>query len=113
MSLAPPLILFSLGNYSSNYNIFFKSKYLSINILSKKQKRISELFSLNNPISNKIEYFKGRNNTYLLKDCIANIECKSIEKIRKGDHTIFICKVLNVKYDDKLKPLYYFNSKYY
>ena len=24
LSLAPPLILFSLGNYSSNYNIFLK-----------------------------------------------------------------------------------------
>ena len=34
------------------------------------------------------------------------------DKIKKGDHTIFICKVINVKYDNKLKPLSYFNSQY-
>ena len=45
LSLKPPLVLFSLGNYSSSLNVFSESKYLSINILSKNQKKISECFS--------------------------------------------------------------------
>ena len=113
LSLNPPLILFSLGNYSSNFKSFFDTKYLSVNILSKNQREISNHFSKKNPIQNKVEYYDGKNKTVIIKDCIANLECRLLEKIKKGDHTIFICRVLNVVSNDKLKPLYYFNSRYY
>ena len=38
LSLNPPMILFSLGNYSSSIKQFSKTKFLSINILSSKQR---------------------------------------------------------------------------
>ena len=112
LSLNPPLVLFSLGNYSSSIKIYLKKNFLSINILSKKQKNISNYFSEKNPKFKKIDFFKGKNNTSIIKGCISNLECEVIEKIKKGDHIIFICKVLNVYYDDLQKPLSYFNSKY-
>ena len=112
LSLNPPLVLFSLGNYSSSIKIYLKKNFLSINILSKKQKNISNYFSEKNPKFKKIDFFKGKNNTSIIRGCISNLECEVIEKIKKGDHIIFICKVLNVYYDDLQKPLSYFNSKY-
>ena len=112
LSLNPPLILFSLGNYSSSINIYLKSNFLTINILSKKQKEISNHFSQTNPNTKNIDFYKGINNTLFINGCVANLECKLIDKIKKGDHIIFVCKVLNVKHDDKLKPLSYFNSEY-
>ncbi len=112
LSLNPPLILFSLGNYSSSIKVFLESTYLSINILAKKQKNISNHFSEKNPPTESIDFFKGRNNTFLINGCLANLECKINEKIKKGDHYIFICKVLNVQSNDNLKPLSYYNSKY-
>ncbi len=113
LSLDPPLVLFSLGNYSSSIKTYLKSKYLSINILSKKQKKISNHFSEKNPKTDNIQFIKGKYNTSILKDCVANLECQLIDKIKKGDHIIFICKVNNVYSNDKLKPLSYYNSKYY
>ncbi len=112
LSLSPPLVLFSLGNYSSSIKKFLNSKYLSINILSKKQKNISNHFSSKNPDSKNIDFENVSNNSTFIKGCIANLECKLIDKIKKGDHIIFICKVINVKQNDKLKPLSYYNSKY-
>ena len=112
LSLNPPLVLFSLGNYSSSIKIYLKKNFLSINILSKKQKNISNYFSEKNPKFKKIDFIKGKNNTSIIRGCISNLECEVIEKIKKGDHIIFICKVLNVYYDDLQKPLSYFNSKY-
>ena len=112
LSLSPPLVLFSLGNYSSSIKKFLNSKYLSINILSKKQKNISNNFSSKNPDSKNIDFENVSNNSTFIKGCIANLECKLIDKIKKGDHIIFICKVINVKQNDKLKPLTYYNSKY-
>ena len=113
LSLNPPLVLFSLGNYSSSIKNFLSSKYLTINILSKKQQNISNHFSKKNPETKNIDFFEGKNNTSFLGGCIANLECKLIEKVKKGDHIIFICKVINVSTNDKLKPLTYYNSKYY
>ncbi len=113
LSLNPPLILFSLGNYSSSIKTYLKCKYLTINILSQKQRDISNHFSKKNPGVKNIKYFEGKNNTFFINECVANLECKLIDKIKKGDHVIFICKVINVKNNDKLKPLSYYNSKYY
>ena len=112
LSLNPPLVLFSLGNYSLSIKTFYESKFLTINILSKNQKNISDYFSKKSQNSKKIDFSEGDNNTMFIKDCIANLECKLIDKIKKGDHIIFVCKVINVKYNDKLEPLSYYNSKY-
>ena len=113
LSLNPPLVLFSLGNYSSSIKTYLKSKFITINILSRNQENISNHFAKKNADSNKIDFIEGNNNTSLINGCIANLECKVVDKIKKGDHIIFICKVINLRSDDKLKPLSYFNSKYY
>jgi len=112
LSLDPPLVLFSLGNYSSSIGTYLKSKFLSINILSKKQESISNHFSKKSPSKTNIDFIEGKHNTLLINGCIANLECKIVDKIKKGDHIIFICEVIHLRYDDKLKPLSYYNSKY-
>ncbi len=113
LSLSPPLVLFSLGNNSSSIKIYSNTKFLTINILSKKQKNISDYFSKNDSTSKDINFNEGKNNTSFISGCIANLECKLIDKIKKGDHIIFICKVIDFKQSDKLKPLFYYNSKYH
>ena len=113
LSLNPPLILFSLSNDSSSIKIYLKTKFLTVNILSKKQKNISDYFSKKNPIAKNSDFFDGKNNTSFINGCIANLECELIDKIKKGDHIIFICKVIDVKNNNGLKPLSYYDSKYY
>ena len=113
LSLNPPLVLFSLGNNASSVKNFINSKFLSINILAKGQENISNHFSKKKPSSKQIDFYNGKNNTSLINSCIANLECKIVDKIRKGDHIIFICKVINTQHNDKLKPLSYYNSNYY
>ncbi len=112
LSLSPPLILFSLDVKSSKLDIFKKSNSVSINILSNKQKRISENFAKKNPTWDKVEYKISQNGNPLLFNCVSNLDCTIINKIKKGDHIIFICKVSQVMSNDKLKPLIYYNSKY-
>ena len=113
LSLNPPMVLFSLGNYSSSIKQFSKTKFLSINILSRKQKKLSNNFASTTPKLENIKFIEGKNKTSIIPNCIANLECKLIDKIRKGDHIIFICKILEIQSNDKLKPLIYFNSNYF
>ena len=113
LSLSPPLILFSLDNKSSKLNIFKKSETITINILSKKQQIISNNFAKKNPDWKDIEYDSLKNGNPIIKNCVSNLDCKIINKIKKGDHIIFICEVSQVMNNDKLKPLIYYNSKYF
>ncbi len=113
LSLNPPLILFSIGNYSSSIKTYLKSEFLTINILSKKQKNLSNHFSQKNPDTSDIDFINGKNNTLYIDGCVSNLECKVVDKIKKGDHIIFICEVMYVLCNDKLKPLSYYNSSYY
>ena len=113
LSLSPPLVLFSLDVKSSKLKIFKNTKFISINVLSEKQKFISDNFAKNTPDWKKIEYKLVKSGNPIIKDCISNLDCKILDKIKKGDHIIFICKVFKVMVSDGLRPLIYFNSKYF
>ena len=113
LSLSPPMVLFSLDIKSSKLNIFKNTNFISINVLSKSQKLISENFAKNNPDWKNIDYQLLQNGNPIIKNCISNLDCEIIDKIKKGDHIIFISKVLEVMNNAKLKPLIYFNSKYF
>ena len=113
LSLSPPLVLFSLDKKSSKLDIFKQSKTIAINILSKKQQIISNNFAKKNPDWKDIQYDSLKNGNPIIKNCVSNLDCKIKDKINKGDHIIFICQVLQVINDNNLKPLIYYNSKYF
>ena len=112
LSLNPPLILFALDKNASSLNEFKKSNYLSVNILSKKQKNISDNFAKKNAKWKNIEYDLSNFETPYIKNCIANLECKKIKILKQGDHIMFICKIISADFKDNIQPLLYFNSKY-
>ena len=112
LSLSPPLVLFSLDIKSSKLDVFKNSNTVTINVLSKGQKNISNNFAKKNPDWNLIDHEILKNGNPIIKNCVSNLDCKITNKIKKGDHIIFICKVINVTINDKLKPLIYFNSSY-
>ncbi|MBI04546.1 MAG: FMN reductase [Pelagibacteraceae bacterium] len=113
LSLSPPLILFSLNKKSSSLNSYKKSNFFSVNILSKKQKKMSVIFAKKNVKSNKKFFELGYLNTPIIKNSIVNLECKKTKLISQGDHIIFICEVVFVKYKNNTDPLIYFKSKYF
>ena len=112
LSLKPPLILFSLDKKSSSIQDYKASKHVGINILSKKQSKLSYFFSSSQPQWKIKKYFLSQDNVPLIEDCVANLNCKIIKTLNQGDHIIFFCKVITVKFDESKKPLIYFNSKY-
>ena len=112
LSLSPPLVLFSLDKKSSKLKIFKESKTVAINILSNKQEMISDNFAKKNPDWKEIDYYVLKNGNPIIKNCVSSLDCKIVDKLKKGDHIIFICKVTKVLNNNKLKPLIYYNSKY-
>ena len=112
LSLSPPLVLFSLDKKSSKLNIFKKCDTITINILSNKQQLVSNNFAKKNPDWRNVDYYSLKNGNPIIENCVSNLDCKIIDKIKKGDHIIFICRVSRVINNDKFKPLIYYHSKY-
>ena len=112
LSLSPPLVLFSLDKKSTKLKIFKESKTISINILSNKQEMISNNFAKKNPNWKEVDYDVLKNGNPIIKNCVSNLDCIIEDNLTKGDHIIFICKVVKVLNNKKLKPLIYYNSKY-
>ena len=112
LSITPPIVLFALDIKASFLNNFKKSKFLSINILGKNQTDISNIFAKKYPEWQKVNYDIGEFKTPIIKNCLANLECKRTQILKKGDHFMFICEVLNASFKDKIKPLIYFDSNY-
>ena len=89
ISLNPPLVLFSLGKKSSFVKNYAKSSFFGINILSKKQKRLSIYFSKIKPKWEDIKYFISKNKTPLIEGILKGI---------KGQYLIFDNnRVLNIR----------------
>ena len=112
ISISHPLVLFSLDLKASSLNKFKNCKFFSIIILGDSQYVISNIFAKKNPKWEKINYEFGEFKTPIIKNCLANLECKNIQLLIKGDHIIFICEVLKASFKDKIKPLIYFDSNY-
>ena len=112
LSLKPSLILFSLDKKSTSINEYIKSSNLGINILSKNQIKVSKNFSNKKAKWNNAKYFLTKNNIPMLNNCLANLNCKIVKRIKQGDHIIFICRVNEILIDNSKKPLIYFDTKY-
>jgi len=112
LSLSPPLVLFSLDKKSTSLIDYINSDFIGINILSKKQKHISNYFSIQNPDWGKTKKFLTKNKTPMIQDCVVNFDCRNFKTISEGDHIIFICKIIEVEIDKNQKPLIYLDSKY-
>ena len=112
VSLNPPLVLFSLDKKSSSLNKFLKSKNIGINILQKKQKKLSLHFSKKNSQWDNIPFYNSNKKIPLIIDALVNLDCSLIKKFDVGDHYIFICKINYLKINDSKKPMIYFKNKY-
>ena len=112
LSLRPPLVLFSLDYKSSEINQYKKSKYIGINILSNKQKNLSNHFASKQAKWDNIEYFISQNNIPLIKESVVNLDCDNKTMLKAGDHVIFICKINKIIINDNKKSLIYVNSNY-
>lgn len=113
VSLEPPLVLICIRNESTARDLFAKSKRYCVNILSEDQQSISEKFSLMGEAGRfqNLDYFIGKNGSPVIRGCIGHIDCKRVEIIPGGDHTIFLGEAIDISYENK-PPLLYLDRKY-
>ena len=113
LSLNPPQILFCVDNRNSFIKEFKKNTLVNINILSDKQKDLSNKFASTPEVRWKDAKFKvSKNDVPFFQDSLVVIETVIDKKIFSGDHLIIICGLRKIIHLKKGNPLVYFEGKY-
>lgn len=113
VSLAPPLVLICIRNESSATELFKRAGRYCVNILTRDQQEIAERFSLQGEAGRfqNLSYHIGKVGNPVIHGCIGYIDCRIIDTIPLGDHTLFVGEAKDID-QDKKDPLLYIDRHY-
>lgn len=114
LSLDPPLVLFCLDRNAASFEVFRRNRHFAVNILRADQKDLSRRFAASGPDKwNGVQFDRWVTGCPILRDCMANLECRIERTFEGGDHVIFIGQVERMHRDDEGgSPLLYFRGRY-
>ncbi len=114
VSLAPPLVLWSLGLKAGSLPAFLQAKHYAIHVLAVEQKPLAERFA--SKLAHRFEGVAlqtGLGGVPLLPGCAAVFECTSRSQYPEGDHVILVGEVLACHHDASRSPLLFHGGKFY
>ena len=112
VSLAPPLVLWSLRSSARSLPGFLASSCFAINVLSKEQAHISRHFAT--PQVDKfggVDFGLGVDGCPIFDRSLAIFECRTENGQEAGDHVILIGRVMRAHYCDGM-PLVFASGHY-
>ena len=95
VSLAPPLVLWCIERRASTFDEFSAAKGYSITVLNAGQQALSERFAMHAPAAPAPhEYETWETGAPILKDRLAGLDCRIVDRLPAGDHLILLGEVL-------------------
>jgi flavin reductase (DIM6/NTAB) family NADH-FMN oxidoreductase RutF len=112
LSLEPPLVLVCIDKRARIHDRLARGGNFAVNMLSADQEVVSRRFASSDPDPfREIGYVEGPSGAPLIHDAIAAIECRIVELLPGGDHTIVVGEVESATVREG-KPLLYFRGGY-
>lgn len=114
VSLAPPLVLWSLASKAASMAVLATGSHYAINVLGVQQKALAERFAtrgIDRWID--VEHSAGMSGAPLLQGAIATFECFNRSRYEEGDHVIFVGEVERCTYHAGASPLLYHGGRFY
>ncbi|MEJ6001460.1 flavin reductase family protein [Paucibacter sp. AS307] len=114
VSLAPPLVLWSLARRAGSMPVFSRGSHYAINILAADQKALAQRFATRD-----IDRFagvawrEGAGGAPVLEGCAAVFECANRSQYEEGDHVIFVGEVERCSFSEQAQPLIFHGGRYY
>ena len=114
VSLAPPLVLWSLSHTASTLAAFANGAHYAIHVLAADQKPLAERFATRG-IDRwaGVAFHPGINGGPLLEGAAATFECFNRSQYKEGDHTIFVGEVERCEHRAGVSPLLYHGGHFY
>lgn len=112
VSLNPPLILWSLGIYSSSLTVFQNASHFAVHILGTSQQGLANKFAKSSEDKFAgIDWTPGLGDAPVLTENVANFQCRSVNRYYGGDHVIFLGAVEAYAYNTG-EPLLFARGTY-
>lgn len=119
VSLDPPLVMVSLREGSRMDDLLDEQPLWAVSVLSESQRHIAGRFAMKGRISDRllfedIPYVRGEaSGALLVGGALATLECSTEQRVRAGDHTLVIGRVLTAQVPSADGgPLMYFKGRY-
>jgi flavin reductase (DIM6/NTAB) family NADH-FMN oxidoreductase RutF len=112
VSLNPPLVLWSLGAYSSSLTVFQNASHFAVNVLGASQQALANKFAKSSGDKFAgVDWSPGLGDAPLLADSVASFQCRSVNRYYGGDHVIFLGAVEAYSYN-RNEPLLFARGTY-
>jgi flavin reductase (DIM6/NTAB) family NADH-FMN oxidoreductase RutF len=114
VSLAPPLVLWSLSQGAGSMAAFSNGMHYAINVLAADQQRLAEQFATRSGDRwAGVQFTEGVSGAPLLEGAAATFECFNRSQYAEGDHVIFVGEVERCGHRENASPLLYHGGKFY
>jgi flavin reductase (DIM6/NTAB) family NADH-FMN oxidoreductase RutF len=112
VSLNPPLVLWSLVLYSSSLSVFQNAGHFAVNVLGASQQALANKFAKSSEDKFVgVEWAPGVGNAPILRNSVANFQCRAVNRYYGGDHVIFLGAVEAYAYN-RGEPLLFARGGY-
>ncbi|WP_027531927.1 flavin reductase family protein [Bradyrhizobium sp. WSM3983] len=112
VSLNPPLVLWSLGVYSSSLIVFQNASHFTVHVLGTSQQALADKFAKSSDDKFAgVDWTPGLGNAPVLAESVANFQCRSVNRYYGGDHVIFLGAVEAYAYN-ATEPLLFARGAY-
>jgi flavin reductase (DIM6/NTAB) family NADH-FMN oxidoreductase RutF len=95
LSLLPPLVLVCVDHVASLHPVLQGARHFAVNILAADQEPLARRFATltDGDRFDGVGYTRGQTGVAVIEDVLAVLECRKIESVAGGDHTIFVGEV--------------------
>ncbi len=113
LSLKPTLVLICIDLSASSHDLLVAAGQFAVNILADDQAAVSQRFAARDPDKFIPEtYTLSSRGLPLLNGALATLECRIINQLPGGDHSIFVGEVDHATVNSG-RPLLYYRSGYH
>ena len=114
VSLAPPLVLWSLSQAAGSMAALSRVSHYAVNILAADQKALAEQFAQKKTDRwLDVEFTEGASGVPVISGCAATFECFNRSRYDEGDHVIFVGEVERCTHREDAAPLLYHGGRFY
>jgi len=112
VSLAPPMVLWSIGRTSTHVDSFLQAEHFAVHVLASEQDDLATRFATKD-VDRFADMAVGRGvaGVPLLDDVVARFECRTAHRYDGGDHVIIVGEVLSFMQWDR-EPLVFKAGRY-
>ncbi|WP_026370392.1 flavin reductase family protein [Kallotenue papyrolyticum] len=114
LSLNPPLILVCIDQRAQSHAMIRDAGVFAVNILAEDSAWLSQLFASREPDKfEKVDYRLGQTGAPLLCAALTRLECRLVDQLPGGDHSIFVGEVIASEVEERAGPLLYYRRGYH